>query len=459
MRFVKEEIREAGSKSHLGQPHQTAFPQTVNKPAIILFSLLGAAGFSFAQVAPSPAPSTVPVAVAVEAATAYEELPELKASEILRADVLNGPYHKVREEVIPHSGANRYAIDSRFGAFEAEGNEMLVRRIGEINAIAKLKDVSRTEEYKAALLQAAKGPLAAAKQLVAEPVETIASVPKGIKKFMGRAGQTIKDVSKRQSSDEYDGSQMRRMIGFSKAKRKVALSLGVDPYTSNPVLQRELEEIAWASFAGNATFTLGTLPIGGGAGVALSVTSTQSKLEDILREKSEAEIKTMNRKAIIEMGATGKEADRFLGNEAFSPTAQTALILNLRSLDGVENRRAFIRLAGEVSSNEADAIFCVQTAALMSSLHHGEHPLARIALVGDFPICIAQDGSVIVALQWDYAAWTQLAESFYTQLQNQEKTEAGHLIAVSGTVSPRLRQELEARNCVVKDRLAPGPLK
>ena len=37
----------------------------------------------------------------VEPASAYEELPELKASEILRDDILTGPYHHVREEVPP----------------------------------------------------------------------------------------------------------------------------------------------------------------------------------------------------------------------------------------------------------------------------------------------------------------------------------------------------------------------
>jgi hypothetical protein len=444
-----------GPRSYSDQRHgaYAAFQNAVNTPAVIIFSLLGATGFSFAQVEPSPSPSPV------EAAITYEELPELKASEILRENVLNGPYHKVREEVIPYSGANHYSIDSHFGVFEAEGNEMLVRRIGEINAIAKLKEVSRTDEYKQALLQAAKGPLAAAKQIVTEPVETISNVPKGIKKFMNRAGQTIKGIGKKQDSDKYEGSQVQQMIGFSDTKRKVALSLGVDPYSSNPVLQHELEEIAWASFAGNATFSLGTLPIGGGAGMALTVTGTQNRLEDILREKSPAELKMMNRKALLAMGASGKEADRFLGNDAFSPTAQTAFLLNLKSLDGVENRRAFIRLAAEISSNEADAIFCVQTAALMSKLHHGEKPLARIALLGDFPICIAKDGSVIVALQWDYAAWTKLASDFEEQIQAQEKDATSRLIAVSGMVSPRLRQELEARGYVVEDRVVPGPLK
>src|SRR5437588_8302925 len=50
-----------------------------------------------------------------QAANAYEELPELNASEILRDDILNGPYHKVREEVPTYSGANRFTIDSQFG--------------------------------------------------------------------------------------------------------------------------------------------------------------------------------------------------------------------------------------------------------------------------------------------------------------------------------------------------------
>jgi len=394
------------------------------------------------------------------ASTDYEELPELKASEILRENILNGPYHKVREEVTPSSGANHFSIDSHFGLFEAEGNEMLVRRIGEINAIAKLKEVSRTDQYKQALVKAAKSPVAAAKQIVIDPVGTISNAPKGIMKFMNRAGETIKGVGKKRDSDNYQGSRVQQMIGFNDTKRKVAISLGVDPYTSNSVLERELEGIAWASFAGNATFSLGTLPIGGGAGIALTVTGTQGKLEDVLRERSPAELKTINRKALLAMGATGQETDRFLGNDAFSPTAQTAFVLNLKSLDGVQNRGAFIRLAGETSTTEADAIFYVQTAALMNKLHNGEMPLSKIALIGDFPICIGKDATVIVALQWDYAAWTPLAKRFVDSVQaSQNAPNSSYLVALSGVVSPRLRQELESRHFRVEDRLAPGPLK
>src|SRR5438874_3885877 len=340
----------------------------MKKIFVLLFS--AATSLVLAQTGPAPSPA--------EAANAYEELPELKASEVLREDVLTGPYHHVREEVPTYSGANRFTIDSQFGVFEAEGNEMLLRRINEINAIAKLKDVSRTDEYKAALAKAAKAPVAAAKRIAGDPLGTIASAPKGIMKFMSRAGESVKGLGKKQDSDAYEGSQLEQLIGFSDTKRKVAIGLGVDPYSSNAVLQHELNGIAQAAFAGGATFSLATLPVGGGAGIGLTTTGISNSLEEALREKSPTDLKILNRKYLVGMGATEKEAERFLGNGAFSPTAQTAFVLNLKSLDGVGNRRAFVKLATETSSTEADAIFCVQTAALMGKIHKGEHPLARI---------------------------------------------------------------------------------
>ena len=160
------------------------------------------------------------------------------------------------------------------------------------------------------------------------------------------------------------------------------------------------------------------------------------------------------------MGASGQEADRLLANDAFSPTAQTALVLNLKELAGVGGRGAFIRLAGNGSTTEADAIFWVQTASLLTKLHQGAMPLARIAPVGEFPVVIGKDGTVVVALQWDYAAWTPGVQHFLEAVQAaQPAPDSPLLVALSGVVSPRLRQELESRHVRVEDRLAPGPLK
>jgi len=98
----------------------------------------------------------------------------------------------------------------------------------------------------------------------------------------------------------------------------------------------------------------------------------------------------------------------------------------------------------------------------MSKLNKDEIPLARIELLGEFPICVAKDGTTVVALQWDYAAWTPGAahvsnevEKFAAKPPRNKKV----LVALSGQVSPRLRQELETHGQTLKDRLAPGPLK
>ena len=398
-------------------------------------------------------------AAQTEPASVYEELPVLKASEILRDDVLTGPYHHVREEVPTFWGANRFTIDSQFGVFDAEGNEMLLRRINEINAIAKLKEVSRTDEFKAALEKSVRAPVDAAKRIAADPVGTIESAPKGLMKFMSRAGESLKGIGKKEDSNAYEGSQIEQLTGFSDTKRKVAIELGVDPYSSNPVLQHELNEVAKAAFAGGATFSLATLPVGGAAGIGLATTEVSNSLNDALREKSPTDLTILNRKYLLAMGVSAKEAERFFANGAFSPTAQTAFVLNVKSLDGVANRSAFVKLAAEKSSTESDAIFCVQTAALMSKIHKSEKPLARIITVGDFPVCVAKDGTVVVALQWDYGAWTPAADHFAQAILKQGKTGSSQLVAISGMVSPRLRQELEARHFHLEDRVSPGPLK
>jgi hypothetical protein len=408
-----------------------------------------------AQIEGTPSPTGSPA----EMTLPYEELPELKASEILRPEILNGPHHKVREEVSTYFGANHYVIDSEFGVFEADGNEMLVRRVNEINAIAKLKDVSKTDQYKSALAAAAKAPVAAAKSIVTDPVNTVKSVPKGIMKFMGRAGESIKGMGKKASSDSIDGSTARDVIGFTGTKRKVAVSLGVDPYSSNAVLQKELDGIAWAAFAGGATFQLATLPIGGGVGAALTVTNVAGSLEDMLATKDPSDLKIMNRKSLLGMGAGSGAVESFLNNGAFSPTAQTAFTLNLKALDGVANRGAFVKIAAENSSSEADAIFCVQTAALLARLHKNEMPLARITPINNFPTCVAKDGTVVAAMQWDYAAFTARADNFAKLLQAQAKPPATCFVALSGVASPHLRQELESRGFRVEDRLSPGPLR
>src|SRR6185503_12287706 len=162
----------------------------------------------------------------------FEELPELNASEILKPELLKGPHYAVRDPVPTASGMNQFTIDSDFGIFEADGNEILLQRLKEIDAIARLQDVSRTDEFKKSLLAAAKSPLNSARNIARDPAQAIANVPKGLMKFLGRAKESVANVGKGGNDDARDGSRMKDAIGYSDKKREIALEMGIDPYAT-----------------------------------------------------------------------------------------------------------------------------------------------------------------------------------------------------------------------------------
>jgi hypothetical protein len=387
----------------------------------------------------------------------FEEPPVLSAPAILRPEFAAG----VREPVPTYGGRNGYVIDSACGTFDADGNAMLVRRVREIAAIARLREASRTDEYARALKAAAASPLLAAKGLVQNPVGTVSGVPAGLWKFMNRAEQGIKERADGRERSQYEDSNAAQLIGFAKAKRDVALKLGVDPYSGNEVLQRELNSVSWASYAGKMTFTIATVPVGGAAGVALTAVGVSDTFEKAIRDQSPGDLRIASLKRLLAMGVSRADADAFLNNTAFSPSVQTALVLHLDSMKGVGNRASLIRLAARMCESEGDALFFAQTARLLAELHAGGRKLSRLDTLDPLPVALDADGNVLVALEWDYAAWTQNAANFVARLKaaNYGKiVPKGFVIALSGDASPMFQQQAQAAGITLATRLAPGPL-
>jgi hypothetical protein len=396
----------------------------------------------------------------VSAPTATEEPPTLSAKQILKPDFLSGGGYSVNDEVPTSTGRNRYLVASEYGEFSADGNIMLERRIREVAAIRQLKEVSRTDAYKEALKTATKSPLVVAKDVVTNPVGTITGIPKGIFKFANRAGQKIKEKTQGRQKSQYDESKMGDLSGFSKAKRGVAIDLGVDPYSSNETLQRELNGITWATFAGKMTFSVATMPVGGAAGLALTGANVTGNLNKALLDQDPAGLRLRNLKSMLAMGCDRAVANRFNNSTVYSPSMQTAIVMDLETLDGVANRAAFLDLAGSEATDEGDALFYVGTARILAELH-AKKPLARLQQVGRVPVAIRKDGRAIVAIQWDYAAWTDQAANFVGLFKASDfgKKPSGMTIAISGDASPLAQQNLKTANIELITRIAPGPLR
>jgi hypothetical protein len=403
----------------------------------------------------SPSPTAEPSATAAPVTT-YEPLPTLDASVILQPQYFNGPNFTVRNAVPTYSGSNRYTIDSDFGVFEADGNQMLMRRVAEINAIAKLRAMSQTEEFTQAASQAAAVPLNVAQDLIDDPVSTISSVPKGIWGFLNRAGEAVKQASDGQEADAAGGNAVENLTGFSKTKRDLAIKLGVDPYTTNEVFQKELNKVAWPAFLGKFTVDLGMAAVGG---VALSAVNWTSTLTDALRDKSPAELRLMNLGLLTDnMGIARRDADAFLNNNAISPTTQTILVAALAQLGNIPGQAELIRQAA-TSQDEHDALAFQQSVQLMANLNNST-PVAGITHLNGLIVCQTNDGTVVVPIQWDYATWTPMTENFVTALKGWKFSTpvSGYAIILTGVVSPVTAQTLAARDVKVTTKALPGPL-
>ena len=98
----------------------------------------------------------------------YEPNPEFKASEILSPQQLSGPNHTVDEKVLNDGFLNYYVVQTPFGDFKAAGNRSLARRIKEARALAELDDISKSDVFLDAGMQAVIAPAKALEQ-VARP--------------------------------------------------------------------------------------------------------------------------------------------------------------------------------------------------------------------------------------------------------------------------------------------------
>lgn len=384
----------------------------------------------------------------------YEAPPALRADEIFPAVLLTGVHYRVRGDVETAGGVNRFTIDSDAGVFTADGNEILIQRLKEINAIHQLKEVSKGDEYKKALKAAANAPLDLAKDLVNRPKETVESVAKGAWKLMNRAGESIRGAVNGRERSAYEESAGRDLIGFTKVKRKLAISLGVDPYSRNEVLQKALDEVAWTSFGGQMTFSVALLPLGGGAAVAATGLQVSSTLQDSIRDNGPDDLRLMNNQILTSLGLPPALIQSFLQNPAFSPVHQTYMTDALKGLRGVEGLDVLLDLTRS-AADEDDAYFFQRTTELIAWLHTGSTPVSRVVSLNGFPVCLARDGSVVVALHLDYASWGPVTDRFLQALLHpQSLTPTGFKVVLSGSVSPTLRQQLERQGIGLAEKLS-----
>ncbi|MGA6826384.1 hypothetical protein ACO9S2_02100 [Nitrospira sp. NS4] len=382
----------------------------------------------------------------------WEVPPPLSAQALLPADWLKGPQHMVQDEVVNDGAQHHFVVTSDFGTFPATGVAMLRTRIGESEAIAALREVRKSKVFVDALQFQVLHPLRGVKMLIMEPGRVGSSVAGGLLEFLAMPGR----ASTFESSERED-SVTKSTIGFSYLKRKLAFELGVDPYSSNPVLQDELNELTWIAFTADLAPQFGYFFIPGGGILWFSFSATRwtSYLDEQVRDYSPGDLRAIDRDKLEKMGVSEEDIHRFFLNPVYSPRHSTIITTVLDELAGVEDREAFLAVAREAPSEDL-ALFYQHVAEMMRGYHLHVGAVDRLLALPRIPALYARDQTLVVMLPVDYLFWTsrvaRVAQALTAHVPSRPRI-ARRELWIAGNVSPRARQELEALGWTVYEQV------
>lgn len=397
---------------------------------------------------------TASAAVAQEAD--FETASDLNAADILPGEILQGEHHTVDSRVRNDGYLNYYTIQSDFGEFEAVGNPMLQTRIGEINALAQLDELSKTEVFAKAALDAGVKQLRTVQDFATRPVETVKGIPKGIgnmfRRYSRKAGDAV-DATKEfvagndenagqeaqeTESDEDDGSNAaveltESYMGVDKAQRNWARKLGTDPYSSNTVLKAAIKEVAWAERLGKFGMGFAGVPEIPGADIIGDV-------NEAVWGKDPYELRDLNHARLAATGADEALIEQYLDNSQMTPSQLTLLTAAIAELEGVSGRDGILRQSLNPES-EAEAEFFIKSLTTLAWYHRNQNPVASVTTDNAIPAAHLGNGTIVVAFAVDHVNWTetvaQAAELFA------EPREQKREVWLLGSASERTIAELD----------------
>jgi hypothetical protein len=385
----------------------------------------------------------------------FESFEPQPVTAVVGADLISGPHYRLAPTVRAVAYLNEFYASSDYGTFSATSNTMLRRLVREIHAIAVLQGISTSDAYAKALGQAAMGPLRGVQSLVNQPVETVQALPQAVFDIFGRVSQGIKTQRSGQKTG-YEDSSMAAALQMSSYKRDYAKQLGVDVYSSNPVLQKQLNSVAWAAAAGGLTIS-GAMMVGsGGAVMAISVARNIDQAQAIVAAQPPAELMIRNKAALQQMGIDPGLAAQFLAQKQFSPRAKTILVSSLAAMPGTKGKENVLTVALG-APDEVTAIFYQQMAELLNGYDDRVARITRIERSNRLVLARDVNGKAIVLAPLDYVIWNEQVASRAAEIaKSMHLTRGGDRFElwITGTASARAKVETAALGILIKEGVA-----
>lgn len=371
-----------------------------------------------------------------------ESMPTLDAATLVPAGSLTGAGYTVDASAPVVGYMGQFTLRAPAGTFNADGAELLAIRVRELAAIAELSQLSQTGVFADALAASARRTGAAIGQAVRNPVDTVAGMPAGVGRFFQSAATTISRATESKnntnsSQNVGSGDAAMDLLGVNNAKRRIARQVGADPYTTNPVLTRQLDDLARASFAGGVSLDVAMAAATAGVATAVSATATVSSL---VWDKAPEDIRTINEQKLATMGVHANTVRAFVTNRWFTPTLSVPFVEHLVQLPSVKGRAAVVALASGVAS-EAEARFVLNAISMARQIGTERDPIVALEMSGRILVVRTRGGRMEVPAPVDYVVWTAPVKAFAAR---KNSTGVQRKILVTGLASARAREGLQA---------------
>lgn len=362
----------------------------------------------------------------------------------------SGSNYRIVDPVSSDGYLRIYELETPDGQFRLEGDAFLRLRLRELGAIEALDRMQETKTFQDGFKQAAEAPVDFAESAVTNPGETAKRTVTGIGRLFGRVASGVRNVGKGPDS------AAESLLGVSSAKREIAVSLGVDPYSDFEPLAKRLDHVAKVSAMGGLTVKALFSLVPGGADMAVSGVSSASSVADLVKDRTPSELREINRSNLVRAVGKSPSINHFLDNRLYTPTDQTVVAAALFQMRKVRNVDAFLVGVAGVSER-AQAVFMIERAALLARHHVNTEPIAEFVAIAGIPFCVTQSGNLLGLFPLDTLAWTEQLAQTVRRIDGERKNlgnSGGVQVMITGDVTPLAKAGLEKAGWSVSDTVS-----
>ncbi len=379
---------------------------------------------------------------------AYETPPLLDAYDQLgEAEAVGDQF--VIERQVPNDGQmNRYVLTSNYQRIEACGNSMLLERAREQEAIAVLRELKLTKGYLDAVKAAAAGPLGFAKDALADPVGVAKDVPQSVTNWWNDLSIASMSTGDENEPEKSQTERVKAALGYGRVKRRLAAEMGVDPFSSNEILQTELDEVAWSSFVGGLAVDLAMSQAPMAAKLAVATSRQIHGVRALGWNIPPQTLEAGSAVALKKMGLWSDEISAINDHPVCTLTHTTLLVSALASIESVPGRGGLAKQAAR-ADDETSCRFYVELAELVWLYHRSAKPVVAVSATGDTLTFDDADGRSVLPVRADYLAWTAETDLLFAALP----PTGDRLVWLSGVASPSTRQVLLDRGIALHERV------